>query len=209
VTIEAGDLPLADAFFDPSLIENHGIDSILRGLASQRCSELDGMLVDGVRNFLFGPPGAGGFDLASLNIQRGRDHGLPGYNEVRRQVGLRPARRWRDVNPDPEVQQRLASIYDSVDDIDLWVGGLCEPHVPGSMVGPVYHRILVNQFTRLRDGDRFWYQEALPREIRDLVVDQTLARVIRRNTDIGDELSDNVFLVEGAEEPRPPRRRRR
>ena len=208
-TIEAGDLPLADAFFDPSLIENHGIDSILRGLASQRCSELDGMLVDGVRNFLFGSPGAGGFDLASLNIQRGRDHGLPGYNEARRQLGMRPARRWRDVHPDPEVQQRLAAAYESVDEIDLWVGGLCEPHVPGSMVGPVFHRILVDQFTRLRDGDRFWYQQALPPEVRDLVERQTLAQVIRRNTDIGDELSDNVFLVEDAEEPRPPRRRRR
>ena len=29
--------------------------------------------VDDVRNFLFGPPGVGGFDLASLNIQRRRD----------------------------------------------------------------------------------------------------------------------------------------
>ena len=46
------------------------------------------MVVDDVRNFLFGPPGAGGFDLASLNIQRGRDHGLPDYNSVREQLGL-------------------------------------------------------------------------------------------------------------------------
>ncbi len=207
-TIEAGDLPLADAFFRPSLIEEEGIDSILRGLASQRCSELDGMLVDGVRNFLFGPPGAGGFDLASLNIQRGRDHGLPSYNAVRRLVGLRPARDWRDISPDPQVRQRLASVYDSVDDIDLWVGGLCEPHVPGAMVGPVFHRILVEQFIRLRDGDRFWYEQALPLPILETVREQTLSRVIRRNTAIGDELPDNVFLVEGAEPPRPPRRRR-
>jgi len=43
-----------------------------------------------VRNFLFGPPGAGGFDLASLNIQRGRDHGLPSYNGARCLMGLTP-----------------------------------------------------------------------------------------------------------------------
>lgn len=211
-TIDAGDLPLAEAFFDPSLIEDHGIDSILRGLASQRCSELDGMLVDGVRNFLFGPPGAGGFDLAALNIQRGRDHGLPSYNATRRGLGLPPARGWRDVNPDPEVRARLASVYRSVEEIDLWVGGLCEPHVPGAMVGPVFHRILVDQFTRLRDGDRFWYEQALPPEVLEMVRRQRLSDVIRRNTRIGDELQDDVFLIDmpGADAPRrrvPGRRR--
>lgn len=206
-SIEAGDLPLAQAFFDPSIIEENGIDSLLRGLASQRCQELDGMMVDDVRNFLFGPPGAGGFDLASLNIQRGRDHGMPSYNQVRRQLGLPPARSFRDLNPDREVQQRLASVYRNVNDIDLWVGGLCEPHLPGAMVGPVFHRILRDQFIRVRDGDRFFYEGALAPELLRMIGDQSLATIIRRNTRIGDELQNNVFLVPGAEAaalPTPP-----
>ena len=82
-TIGAGDLPLRDAFFAPDEIVEHGIEPLLRGLASQVCQDLDVHVVDDVRNFLFGPPGGGGFDLASLNIQRGRDHGLPGYNDAR------------------------------------------------------------------------------------------------------------------------------
>ena len=45
-------------------------------------------IVDDVRDFLFGEPIPGGFDLATLNIQRGRDHGLPGYNAVRVAFGL-------------------------------------------------------------------------------------------------------------------------
>ena len=212
-TAEEGDLPLAEAFFDPTITEEHGIDTLLRGLASQECQELDGTLVDGVRNFLFGPPGAGGFDLAALNIQRGRDHGLPSYNAAREALGIRPARRFRDVHPNPEIQSRLAEVYQHVDQIDLWVGGLCEPHVRGSMVGPVFHRILVDQFTRLRDGDRFWHEAALPREILEIVEDQTLARIIRRNTNIGDELQDHVFLMPGSENSLDrrddgPRRRR-
>ncbi len=208
-TIDAVDLPLAEAFFNPTLIEKHGIDPLLRGLAAGPCQELDGMLVDDVRNFLFGPPGSGGLDLAALNIQRGRDHGLPSYNAARRHLGLRPARDFRDVHPDPAVHQRLAAVYASVDDVDLWVGGLCEPHVPGAMVGPVFHLILRDQFIRLRDGDRFWHEAVLAPELMKLVAGESLASVIRRNTAIGDELPDEVFVVGGAappaESPGPPR----
>ncbi|MDQ8189308.1 peroxidase family protein [Roseibacillus persicicus] len=188
----AGHLSLADAFFNPIHIEENGIDSILRGLAAQTCQELDEKLVDEVRNLLFGPPGSGGFDLATLNIQRGRDHGLPDYNTLRRAARLRPARRLRDINP--ELEETLREVYESPDQVDLWVGCLSEPKVPGAMVGPLLHRIMVNQFTRLRDGDRFHYLNHLPAELVKMVEKQTFATIIRRNTDIGDELQENVFL---------------
>lgn len=202
-TAESGDLSLADAFFDPNIVETDGIDNLLRGLASQRCQELDTKVVDAVRNFLFGPPGSGGLDLAALNIQRGRDHGLPSYNEVRKSLGMRPARRFMEINPDPDVQAALREAYDSPDDVDLWVGGLAEPHVPGAMVGPVFHRILSRQFVALRDGDRFFYEGSLPPEALRFVRDQTLAGIIRRNTGIGDELPDHVFLSDDADKPLP------
>ncbi len=192
-----GHLSLAQAFFSPSLITDQGgIDPILRGLASQMCQEIDNKVVDAVRNFLFGAPGSGGFDLASLNIQRGRDHGLADYNTTRQAYGLPPARRFRDINPDRSVQDDLQDVYDSVNDVDLWVGGLAEAHVPGAMVGPTYHAILTDQFQRLRDGDRFWYQHYLPENLQALIEDQTLATIIRRNTGIGDELPNNVFRLQ-------------
>ncbi|MEZ5300802.1 MAG: peroxidase family protein [Verrucomicrobiales bacterium] len=193
--IAEGHIALADAFFAPQVLAATGIDPVLRGLASQRCQEVDSELTDAVRNFLFGPPGSGGLDLASLNIQRGRDHGLPGYNALRRAMGLRPARRFSDVNPDPAVAARLAAAYNDPDQIDAWVGGLAEPHAPGAMVGPLILAVVRDQFTRLRDGDRFWYQGYLSPELADLVEAQTLAAIIRRNTGIGDELPDNVFIA--------------
>lgn len=61
-------------------------------------------MVDDVRNFLFGEPGSGGFDLASLNIQRGRDHGLLGYNDVREAHGLTRAQGFEDVSSDPKFK---------------------------------------------------------------------------------------------------------
>ncbi len=191
-----GHLALADAFFNPAILTDEGgIEPLLRGLAAQACQEIDNFVIDAVRNFLFGPPGAGGFDLASLNIQRGRDHGLASYNETREAYGLPPVEDFRDVNPDPEVQANLREVYDNVDSIDLWVGGLAERHVRGAMVGPTYRAVLVDQFRRIRDGDRFWYENYLSPAFQDFIEAQTLDRIIRRNTSIGNELQNDVFRV--------------
>lgn len=193
--IPQGSIALASAFFNPTAVSSLGIDPYLRGMAAQRAQELDNQVVDAVRNFLFGAPGAGGFDLASLNIQRGRDHGLPGYNQVRADFGLPRVTSFAQISANPAVQEKLASVYASVDDIDLWVGGLAEPHVPGALVGETFFVILRDQFERLRDGDRFWYESYLPRDLAQMVREQTLSRIIRRNTSIGPELQPNVFLV--------------
>ncbi|HYU31728.1 MAG TPA: peroxidase family protein [Thermoanaerobaculia bacterium] len=194
-SIAQGNIALADAFFNPTAIRQIGIDPYLRGMAAQRAQEIDNQVVDAVRNFLFGAPGAGGFDLASLNVQRGRDHGLPGYNQVRADYGLPRVASFAGISADPAVQSKLATVYGSPDDVDVWVGGLAEDHVPGAMVGPTFFAILRDQFERLRDGDRFWYESYLPPDLVQMVRGQTLARIIRRNTSIGPELQPNVFLV--------------
>ena len=202
VEIPSGHLPLRQAFFRPDrLVNEGGIEPILRGLASQPCSAIDTELVDDVRNFLFGPPGSGGFDLASLNIQRGRDHGLPSYNDARRRLNLTPRASFAEVTSDPDTQARLASVYADVEEIDLWVGTLAEDPVNGGHVGEVASYVIANQFMSLRDGDRYWYQAGMysgqaggfsAQEVADLEA-TTLADVIRRNTSIGAELSDDVF----------------
>ncbi len=192
--IADGHLPLRDAFFAPSRITDEGgIEPLLRGLAWQRCQAVDPFIVDDVRNFLFGEPGAGGFDLAALNIQRGRDHGLPGYNATRAAYGLEPAASFADISPDPQIQARLAAVYLYVDDVDLWTGGLAEERLHKVQVGETFATIIAEQFEALRDGDRFWYQLILGRhELRE-IENTRLADIIRRNTDIGDEIPDDVF----------------
>lgn len=191
-------ISLADAFFVPQEVVDNGIDTLLRGMALQVAQRIDPYTVDSVRNFLFGPPGAGGFDLASLNIQRGRDHGLPSYIQARIDLGLDPIETFADISSDLEIQTRLATAYSDVDQIDLWIGGLSEDHLEGAMVGPTISAILTDQFTRTRDGDRFWYQNMLSPEMIEMIESQTLATVIRRNTDIGTEINDQAFLVGGA-----------
>ena len=51
-------------------------------------SKQDRVLQDGVRNNLFLDDMGNSFDLAALNIQRGRDHGIPPYNAWRKWCGL-------------------------------------------------------------------------------------------------------------------------
>jgi hypothetical protein len=187
------EVELRDAFFNPSIVKETGIDPILKYLASDKAEELDTRVIDDVRNFLFGPPGAGGFDLASLNIQRGRDHGLADYNQVRAAYGLPKVKDFSDITKNVETQNSLRELYGSVDNIDLWVGGLAEDHVLGASVGPLFQRILADQFTRLRDGDRFWYERDLSGAQLDGVRHTTLADVIRRNS-MTTNLQDNVFF---------------
>ena len=198
--IAAGHVPLRDSFFagHEVLKSKKDLDPILRGLAGQRHQRIDPQIVEGLRNFLFGAPGAGGFDLASLNIQRGRDHGVGSYNDTRRALDLQPAADFDDITSDPALQDALRQTYGSVEDIDLWVGGLAEDPLvkKGSQVGELFREILILQFEALRDGDRFWYERDLTKEERDLVDGVTLARVIRKNTGIGKELQKDVFYVQ-------------
>ena len=197
--LPAGHLDLANAFFSPEELldsRNRGIEPLLRGLASQQAQEVDGHLVDAIRNFMFGPPGAGGFDLASLNIQRGRDHGLPGYNQARIDLGLPPVASFADITSDVDIQNALAGVYGSVDDIDAWVGVLCEDHVAGATVGETVVASLTDQFERLRDGDRFWYENQLSPELVSFVNEQTLRRIIVRNTRIRyNQLPQDIFVA--------------
>ena len=151
-----------------------------------------------MRNFLFGDPGDGGFDLPALNIQRGRDHGLPGYNDAREAFGLERVTSFAEISQDAEVQDRLAAAYDDIDEIDVWVGGLAEDPWHKAQVGPLFATILKRQFEALRDGDRFWYERSLSRKELRRIEATRLSDVIRRNTDIGDEISDDVFRVGGS-----------
>ncbi len=188
------EIELKDAFFNASLLEETGIDSILKYDASSQSQEIDLEVVDSLRNFLFGPPGAGGLDLVALNIQRGRDHGLADYNATRVAYGLQEVNSFAEITSDTELQGKLEGLYGDVNNIDLWVGLLAEDHLRGSSVGELTSAIIVDQFERLRDGDRLWYENVYSGgELRQLQR-TSLADVIERNTTV-EGLQDNVFFM--------------
>lgn len=193
-TLAGGALSIANGFFNPTHIANDGIDPYLRGLAAGEAQELDEQIVDPLRNMLFGAPGAGGLDLAALNIQRGRDHGIPTWNEAREALGLARIESFDDPSLRDGTGAKLASVYQSVDDVDLWVGGLSEKPVQGGLIGDTFRAIVIDQFERTRGGDRFWYENlysgAALRELKRT----TLADIIERNTGVTG-LQDEVMKV--------------
>ena len=87
-----GPLKLQDAFFAPfRLLEEQGIEPLIRGLLASpvKLRHTSQGLNLNLTEALFAQANAVALDLASLNIQRGRDHGLPSYSQWRTYCGLR------------------------------------------------------------------------------------------------------------------------
>jgi peroxidase len=188
-------ISLAEAFFNPALLEETGIDPILKFDASTVSQEIDLEVVDSLRDFLFGQPGAGGLDLVALNIQRGRDHGLDDYNSTREAYGLETYESFDQLTSNAELQENLESLYSDINNIDLWVGLMAEDHIAGASVGELTATIISDQFERLRDGDRFFYENVFTGSDLQQLQQTTLADLIQRNTEV-EGLQANVFAFE-------------
>ena len=197
---DGGPLELAMAFFNPTVFDaslpNHegDIDVFLKAEISGLAQEVDVYLNDGVRNFLFGPPGAGGLDLAALNIQRGRDHGLADYNTMRAAYGLPKVTRFSQITSDAALAAQLEATYGDVNKVDAWIGGLAENHVAGGSVGPLFTKVIVDQFTRLRSGDRLYFEAWMSRSDIAAIKRTSLASIITANTALT-TVQRNVFTM--------------
>jgi len=148
-----------------------------------------------VRNILFGDPasGAGGQDLFALDVQRGRDVGLPTYNAARVAYGLPAVTKFSQITSDPAVAAQLKAIYGAVNKVELFVGGIAEDHARGASVGPTFQAIIANQFERIRDGDRLWYQNVFSGFQLRAIQSTQLSDIIRANTNVTN-IQNNVFV---------------
>ena len=205
-------LGLNETFMVPELVREDGIDPFIRGLIATAAQEVDPMIVDSVRNFLFANiaetfPEVDGVDLAARNIQRGRDHQIPSLNAARTALSLPRIRRFEDVSSDPTIVEALKSVYSSVSDIDGFVGCLVEDRVEGSSFGELLRASWAAEFTRIRDGDRFFYLNegqfseelmALPRVER--LFDEsvsTMRQVVLETTELrAAQLPERIFFTD-------------
>jgi hypothetical protein len=196
--VAPGQLDLIEAFWVPTLIQTYSPDIFLKGFATHRSYETDTRINDVLRNFLFVSPNSPvrfGIDLASLNIQRGRDHGLQDYNTLRKFYTGSAVTKFSQISSDSAQVAGLKSLYGNVNNIDPWIGLLSEDHLPDASLGLTMHQILKRQFQNLRDGDFYFYlnDPYLPALTKLSVMRTTLADVIKRNTKLTN-LQANLFF---------------
>lgn len=193
--INQGNISLRDAFFNPLSINlAGGIEPYLRGMAQQVQQELDPKIVDDLRNFLFMGSPFGSFDLAAININRGRERGLPDFNSIRREIGLPELKSFEEFTATIDDAQGLQDLYGDLNDIDPWIGMLAEKHMPDAILGNTLMLIIERQFQRLRDADRFYFEndDDLSNEEKENIRTTNLQKIIMRNAEIT-AMQDNVF----------------
>lgn len=152
-------LNLKEHFNNPAIIEKPGVlDDMIRGMTTQHSQKVDLDYVEDISHHMYGN-GAYGFDILSLDIQRGRDHGLPSYTAFRTLCAHTNTKSFGDLRDVmvPEAIQSLSNVYKHVNDVDLLVGGMLETPENGSLLGPTLSCIVADQFKATRCGDRYFY----------------------------------------------------
>ncbi|KAI3386409.1 hypothetical protein SNEBB_000917 [Seison nebaliae] len=118
-------------------------------------------------------------DLAGIDIQRGRAAGLDGYINYKHlcdqyidqiktgTYGKKeevecPTKTWEDLKEldiiEPDVIVKLQSVYENIEDIDLFVGAMSEKHSKGGTTGPTFGCLIAENFYRTKFGDRYYYE---------------------------------------------------
>ncbi|XP_027424522.2 dual oxidase 2 [Zalophus californianus] len=175
------------------------VDQLLLGMASQIAELEDRTVVEDLRDYWPGPGKFSRTDYVASSIQRGRDMGLPSYTQALMALGLDTPRNWSHINPhvEPQVLEATAALYNQdLSRLELLPGGLLESH---GDPGPLFSTIVLNQFVRLRDGDRYWFENTRNglfskkeiAEIRNTTLWDVLVAVI--NVDPS-ALQPNVFI---------------
>jgi hypothetical protein len=134
-------IPLGIAFGNPDLVQDVGLAPLLRSFGTERQYKNDEQIDDTLRSVLFQVPKPGARepsecgqpvvrpdcfqnvqDLGAIDIERGRDHGMPSYNELRQAYGLAPKTSYAAITgestesfpDDPAID-----VQDPIDDPDI------------------------------------------------------------------------------------------
>jgi hypothetical protein len=130
-------IPLTVAFGNPDLLSNVGLGRVLRSLGQERQYRNDEQIDNALRSVLFQVPSPGMADpsacgqpvvqpgcyatvqdLGAIDIARGRDHGMPSYNDLRRAYGLSPRRSFTAVTGEATARFPSDPKIDLADPID-------------------------------------------------------------------------------------------
>ncbi|XP_076469761.1 chorion peroxidase-like [Babylonia areolata] len=205
---------LRDHFLRPAVVRDRfnalamGLVTANRTAARDQAQAIDSSVSRELSEHLFEPRRRRrGQDLMSLNIQRGRDHALQPYTKYRQLFGLDPVTDFS--HPAIRGARRLDRVYQSVEDVDLFVGGLAEPpNTGGGQLGDTFSHIVAEQMRRLKVGDRFFFTHSedvgfTDRQLRQLR-NVTSAKIMCLTVDPITEIQLDAFVERGPDNPAVP-----
>ncbi|XP_048778816.1 myeloperoxidase-like [Ostrea edulis] len=175
-----------------------GCDGVLRWELAEQTTKSDGVFESGIRDKLFMTSAGASLDLPAINLQRGRDHGIPPYWKWRRFCGLCPdsLSDHTDANKD-----KLLKVYKNIHEIELYAGAMTEKPVNDGLVGPTFACLIGKQFSLYKKGDRFWYENertnGFTKDQLKEIKKTTLSSVICQTMEV-DTITPNAFLVESS-----------
>ncbi|XP_042331568.1 dual oxidase 2 [Sceloporus undulatus] len=139
---------------NPNLQTSKDVDDLLLGMSSQLAEREDNIVVEDLRDYWYGTVKYSRMDFVASWIQRGRDLGLSTYNKAREFFKLPTAKKWQEIPQENQtLLEEVAAMYNNnLDRLELLIGVLLETN------GTLVHAIIEDQFLRLRDGDRFWFE---------------------------------------------------
>ena len=174
-----------------------------RGWLTVTSRRMDEFLNSVLTTQLFVTNGGPGMDLASLNIQRGRDHGLPPYESWRDFCENTFRNLPRAVFENRLTLRRFLTLHGDPGFAELWIAGLAEERLPDSLLGVTFACIFGLTFKNVRDGDRFYYEsEGVFTDAQlEAIEDVTFSRVICDNTD-STRIQTNAFRTDFTERVR-------
>ncbi|CAL4126431.1 unnamed protein product, partial [Meganyctiphanes norvegica] len=163
---EKDNQPLEGNFFNITLIteDETSPSSLLKGLSRCPASPIDGFVANTFTDKLFAIANDDGnffgLDLVALNIQRGRDHGIPSYRKWRKYCGLNDVKTFKKLEKVMEkpLAKEFARIYNKMDDVDIFPAALSEYPIKDGLLGETLSCLLARQFAQIKHGDRFWYE---------------------------------------------------
>ncbi|XP_054158735.1 peroxidase-like [Oppia nitens] len=203
---------LRDKFFDVSDLYDGLASGLIKGLVEDSDRNVDPFVVTDVKDFLFfNPRQPSVVDLPAININRGRDHGVPAYvYYLEYCTGVR-VHKWSDLNKfiPAENVQKLRSLYKHFKDIDLFVGGLHEVHVGGgSALGPTFSCLNAIQFHHWKYGDRYYFEHGkqagsfTPEQLDNIRQTTSLSNLLCKTMDLKSIQVNPMFIPSHSSNPK-------
>ncbi len=186
---------------DNSAVQTMGFDKLVGAQVDTRLDELSmtdlfytfgtshpgAIVLHNYPNFLreFARPDGVTIDLATYDIVKCRERGVPRYNDFRRAFHMAPAKRFEDMSNDPAIVADLKRVYQTPDDVDVMVGLFAEAPPPGFAFSDTAFRVFALMASRRLKSDRFYTYDYRPEvytaEGMQWIDDASMAGILKRH----------------------------